>query len=206
MLSNRPEFHLCDLAAMMLGATPFSIYNTYTPEQIQYVASDAGAKVLICEQQYLPQVREARKQLPNLDYVIVVDGEAPLGTLALSDVEGSNPEFDVDASVAQIKSTDVLTLIYTSGTTGPPKGVQLIHRNLLATVEGIEDLIEFPRGRPRDLVAAGRPRGRAQRAPLSADRLWPADHLLRRSRAKSSPTCRKSARAGSSPCRASGRS
>ncbi|MGA2452389.1 MAG: long-chain fatty acid--CoA ligase [Solirubrobacteraceae bacterium] len=145
MLSNRPEFHLCDLAAMMLGATPFSIYNTYTPDQIQYVVADAGAKVLICEQQYLPQVREARRELPELEYVIVVDGEAPLGTLALSDVEGSNPDFDVDASVAQIKATDVLTLIYTSGTTGPPKGVQLVHRNLLATVEGIEDLIDFPR-------------------------------------------------------------
>ncbi len=145
MLSNRPEFHLCDLAAMMLGATPFSIYNTYTPEQIRYVSADAGAKVLICEQQYLPQVREARRELPQLEYVIVVDGEAPLGTLALSDVEGSDPDFDVDASVAQVKATDVLTLIYTSGTTGPPKGVQLVHRNLLATVEGIEDLIDFPR-------------------------------------------------------------
>jgi long-chain acyl-CoA synthetase len=145
MLSNRPEFHLCDLAAMMLGATPFSIYNTYTPEQIRYVSSDAGAKVLICEQQYLPQVREARRELPDLEYVIVIDGEAPLGTLALSEVEGSNPDFDVDASVAQISSTDVLTLIYTSGTTGPPKGVQLVHRNLLATVQGIEHLIDFPR-------------------------------------------------------------
>jgi long-subunit acyl-CoA synthetase (AMP-forming) len=144
MLSNRPEFHLCDLAAMMLGAAPFSIYNTYTPEQIQYLVSDADAKVLICEQQYLPQVREARRSLPDLQYVIVVDGEAPLGTLALSQVEGSNPDFDVDAAVAQIQSTDVLTLIYTSGTTGPPKGVQLIHRNLFATVEGIEDLIKFP--------------------------------------------------------------
>jgi long-subunit acyl-CoA synthetase (AMP-forming) len=145
MLSNRPEFHLCDLAAMMLGATPFSIYNTYTPEQIRYVVSDAGAKVLICEQQYLPQVREARRELPDLEYVIVIDGDAPLGTLALSEVEGSNPDFDVDASVAQISSTDVLTLIYTSGTTGPPKGVQLVHRNLLATVQGIEHLIDFPR-------------------------------------------------------------
>ena len=145
MLSNRPEFHLCDLAATMLGATPFSIYNTYTPEQIRYVVSDAGAKVLICEQLYLPQVREARRELPDLEYVIVIDGEASLGTLALSDVEGSNPDFDVDASVAQISSTDVLTLIYTSGTTGPPKGVQLVHRNLLATVQGIEHLIDFPR-------------------------------------------------------------
>ncbi len=47
----------------------------------------------------------------------------------------------------------MLALIYTSGTTGPPKGVQLIHRNLLATVEGIEDLIEFPRDGRVDLVA-----------------------------------------------------
>jgi long-subunit acyl-CoA synthetase (AMP-forming) len=145
MLSNRPEFHLCDLAAMMLGATPFSIYNTYTPEQIQYLMNDADARVLICEQQYLPQVREARRELPGLEYVIVVDGKAPLGTLALSEVEGSNPGFDIDASLALIQPNDVLTLIYTSGTTGPPKGVQLIHRNLLAACEGLEEMIHFPR-------------------------------------------------------------
>jgi long-chain acyl-CoA synthetase len=144
MLSNRPEFHLCDLAATMLGATPFSIYNTYSPSQIQYLVSDAGAKILICEQQYLAQVLEARAELPELEHVIVVDGDAPEGTLALSEVEGSNPGFDVDASVAQIQPSDVLTLIYTSGTTGPPKGVQLAHRNLLAAVEGLEDLIELP--------------------------------------------------------------
>src|ERR1035437_4260141 len=145
MLSNRPEFHICDLAGMMLGATPFSIYNTYTPEQIEYLVSDADAKILISEQQYLPQVLQARSQLPGLEHVIVVDGEAPEGTLALADVEAMNPDFDVEASIAQIQPTDVLTLIYTSGTTGPPKGVQLIHRNLLAAVDGLEALIDFPR-------------------------------------------------------------
>ncbi len=145
MLANRPEFHICDLAGLMLAATPFSIYNTYTAEQIEYLMRDADARILICEQQYLPRVLEARAQLPHLEHVIVVDGEAPEGTLALSDVEGSNPDFDVEASVAQIKPTDVLTLIYTSGTTGPPKGVQLVHRNLLAAVEGLDELIRFPR-------------------------------------------------------------
>jgi long-chain acyl-CoA synthetase len=145
MLSNRPEFHLCDLAGMMLGAAPFSIYNTYTAEQIRYLVADADARVLICEQQYLPQILEARESLPELAHVIVVDGEAPEGVLALAEVEGSNLDFDVEASVAQIQPSDVLTLIYTSGTTGPPKGVQLIHRNLLAAVEGLDVLIQFPR-------------------------------------------------------------
>jgi long-chain acyl-CoA synthetase len=144
MLSNCPEFHLCDLAAMMLGATPFSIYNTYSPEQISYLLGDAEAKVLICEQQYLPQVLEARAEVPSLEHLIVVDGEPPQGTVGLAEIEGSNPDFDVDASVASLQPNDVLTLIYTSGTTGPPKGVQLVHRNLLAAVEGLEELIEFP--------------------------------------------------------------
>ncbi len=145
LIGNRPEFHLCDIAGMMVGATPFSIYSTYTAEQITYLMSDAEAKILICEHQYLDRVLEARKSLPGLEHVIVVDGEAPGGTLALSDVEGSDAEFDVEASVAALTPTDVLTLIYTSGTTGPPKGVQLIHRNLMAACEGLEELIEFPR-------------------------------------------------------------
>ncbi|MEA2398816.1 MAG: long-chain acyl-CoA synthetase, partial [Thermoleophilaceae bacterium] len=41
LLTNRPEFHWVDTAAMHLGATPFSVYNTYSAEQIEYLVSDA---------------------------------------------------------------------------------------------------------------------------------------------------------------------
>src|SRR4051794_31583554 len=41
MIGNRPEFAVADLAAMTLGATPFSIYLTSSPEQIAYVVRDA---------------------------------------------------------------------------------------------------------------------------------------------------------------------
>ena len=143
---NRPEFHLCDIAAMQVGGVPFSIYMQYTPEQIQYVVSDADARILITEQAFLPQVLEARKSLPNLEHVIVIDGEAPEGCLSLADVEGTNADFDVEAAIAAIDGEDQLTLIYTSGTTGPPKGVQLCHRNLMAAVENIEALVQFPEG------------------------------------------------------------
>src|ERR1700722_8113526 len=149
MLSNRPEFHICDLAGMMLGATPFSIYNTYTAEQIRYLLQDAEASIVVCEQSYLPQVLEAISGLPAVEHVILVDGEVSQDAddrlLTLDAVESMAPGFDVEGSVAQLQPTDVLTLIYTSGTTGPPKGVQLIHRNLLAAVDGLEELIEFPR-------------------------------------------------------------
>ena len=42
MLTNRPEFHIVDLAAAMLGATPFSIYTTLPADEIEYLCSDAA--------------------------------------------------------------------------------------------------------------------------------------------------------------------
>jgi long-subunit acyl-CoA synthetase (AMP-forming) len=146
LLNNRPEFHLCDLAAMTTGATPFSIYMQYTPEQIRFVATDAGARFLITEQALLAGALEARKEMPELEHVIVVDGGAPEGVLSLDDVMAApDPDFDVDVAVQRIRPDDVLTIIYTSGTTGPPKGVQLSHRNLLTAVDQAEQLIDFPR-------------------------------------------------------------
>jgi long-chain acyl-CoA synthetase len=144
LIGNRPEFALCDLAATMVGATPFSIYMQYTPEQIAFVVGDADARILVCEQQFLAGVLEARKELPQLEHVIVVDGDAPEGVQALDDVEGSGEPFDVEASVAALGPDDLLTLIYTSGTTGPPKGVQLTHANLMAATAAVEAIVQFP--------------------------------------------------------------
>ncbi len=145
MLGNRPEFHLADLAAVTIGATPFSIYTTYPAAEIEYLVTDAGAKVAIVEQAFLPVFLEARKNLPALEHVVVVDGEPPDGTISLSEVEGSDPDFD-PASAANVGPDDVLTLIYTSGTTGPPKGVQLSHHNVMFAAKGIEEIISFEAG------------------------------------------------------------
>jgi long-chain acyl-CoA synthetase len=146
MLSNRPEFPIADLAAVTLGATPFSIYVTYPREEIEYLCSDSGAKVAIVEQAFLPVLLEARKQLPGLEHVIVVDGEAPDAVLALTDVEGSDPGFDGAAAAAQVSPQDVLTLIYTSGTTGHPKGVELTHHAAMFTAQKLQEVIELPAG------------------------------------------------------------
>jgi long-subunit acyl-CoA synthetase (AMP-forming) len=145
MLSNRPEFHIADLAVVTLGATPFSIYTTYPAGEIRYLLEDSAAKVAIIEQTFVDVFLEARAGSPGLEHVIVVDGEAPAGTLALSDVEGSDPEFDA-TSIPAPAPEDVLTLIYTSGTTGPPKGVQLSHHNIMFAAKSTEQVITFGPG------------------------------------------------------------
>jgi long-chain acyl-CoA synthetase len=132
MLANRSEFFACDLAAVALGAVPFSIYQTSSPEQIAYVVGDAGARVAIVEAAYLDLFERAREELPGVEHLIVLDAE------------GGDPDFDASVSGAAVGPDDLLTLIYTSGTTGPPKGVQLTHRNLLMLVASVDDLIPFP--------------------------------------------------------------
>src|SRR3954470_30949 len=70
MLSNRPEFHVADLAVMTLGATPFSIYGTFSPEQIAYVVGDAGARVALVEEQFVEPIRAAGVE--TLEHVLVL--------------------------------------------------------------------------------------------------------------------------------------
>jgi len=146
MLSNRPEFHVADLAAVTLGATPFSIYVTYPAAEIEYLVRDSGARAAIVEQAFLPVMLEARQSLPGLEHVIVVDGDAPEGVLSLSQVEGSDPDFGAVAAGAEVSDQDICTLIYTSGTTGHPKGVQLTHHAIMHSVRKSREMTELPPG------------------------------------------------------------
>jgi long-chain acyl-CoA synthetase len=133
MLTNRPDFHWFDAAALHIGATPFSIYNTYAPEQIQYQVQDAEARILVTETAFLDRVQG----IDGVEHVIVVDDGEGVESQA---TEG----FDFDAAWRAIRPDDTLTLIYTSGTTGPPKGVQLTHANLISVVQGFDEVIAFP--------------------------------------------------------------
>jgi long-chain acyl-CoA synthetase len=143
MLTNRPEFHLVDTAAVHAGATPFSIYNTLAPEQISHLFGNAGNRVVICERQFLEPIRQAIATTETaVEHIVCVDVDTadvdpgrPADVMSLAELEaGAAPDFDFEASWKSVRPTDVLTIIYTSGTTGPPKGVELTHANLLVEI------------------------------------------------------------------------
>jgi long-subunit acyl-CoA synthetase (AMP-forming) len=147
MMVNRPEFHIADAAAMHLGATPFSIYNTYTPDQIAFLVEDAAPKVAVTEPQFLERLQEVQKRDNALEHIIVVEGDAPEGGMTLEELEQKGDDsFDFDAAWKAVEPGDILTLIYTSGTTGNPKGVQITHRNIIETVRSYAQIVDFPDG------------------------------------------------------------
>ncbi|GAC69963.1 AMP-dependent synthetase/ligase [Gordonia soli] len=140
MLTNRPEFHLVDTAVLHLGAVPFSIYNTSSPQQIEYLFGNAENRVVVTEQVFLPAVRAADSAVET---TIVVDGAAS-GATTLAELEKTSaPDgFDFEASWRAVEPDDLATLIYTSGTTGPPKGVEITHRNIIAQLAALAEHVD----------------------------------------------------------------
>lgn len=140
MLTNRPEFDLLDTAAMHLGAVPFSVYNTLPADQIAYIFGNAGNQIVFCERQFLSQITDATHG--TTISVICID-ETPLTAIEAA----GDPDFDFESTWRSVGPDDLATLIYTSGTTGAPKGVELMHSNVLS---GLRSLHAFVPARPGD--------------------------------------------------------
>ncbi|MEZ0050297.1 long-chain acyl-CoA synthetase [Mycobacterium sp. MAA66] len=138
MMANRIDFYPLEVGAQHLGATSFSVYNTLSPEQLRYVLGNAGARVVICEPQYVGRIRASDARL---EHIVCLD-HAPDGTISVAQlIDGGAHDFDFEASWRAVRPEDVATLIYTSGTTGDPKGVETTHANLLFQLNGLADVL-----------------------------------------------------------------
>jgi long-chain acyl-CoA synthetase len=140
MMRNRPEFHYADMGTLLAGATPMSIYNSSSPEQIEYLAGHSEATTAIVgDVEMLERFLKVRGELPGLRNIVVIDdadGMAPGDVVSFADLLGSTP-VDLVEAAGRAKPEDLLTLIYTSGTTGPPKGVMISHYNMCWVLESM---------------------------------------------------------------------
>lgn len=146
MMRNIPRFHVIDMAAYFLGATPISIYNSSSPEQVAYLTGHCGATVAIVEDiGFLERFLAVRGDLPDLSHLVVLDdpdARAGADVHTYASLLEHDP-IDLEAAAAVTTPDHLATLIYTSGTTGPPKGVMLTHRNLAWTVESLRRTLEL---------------------------------------------------------------
>jgi long-subunit acyl-CoA synthetase (AMP-forming) len=145
MMLNRPEFALVDCAAMHLGATPFSAYNTFPAAVIEHLLRNAGCRVAVCEAQFAALLLQASRGTEVERVVCLQEGVE--GTVSLEELEATPAEgFDLQEHGRAIGGEDLLTLIYTSGTTGPPKGVEITHANMLAELRAMAAALPVPPG------------------------------------------------------------
>ena len=137
LAGTRPEWTLADLGALSAGATVVPIYQTNSPEECEYILAHAGVRAVFCEDaDQVAKVEQVRERCPELEHVIVFDGEAP-GAVTLAALRAGVAETGeavVAERLARVGPRDIATIVYTSGTTGPPKGCVVSHSSLLATV------------------------------------------------------------------------
>jgi long-chain acyl-CoA synthetase len=152
MMRNRPEFHVVDLAATFLRATPVSLYNSSSAEELQYLVDHAEAEIAIVEDVgFVERFLKVRAELPRLRRIFVIDPPpddtpddvAPYDTLL------SSGHADLETLAEGTDPDDLATLIYTSGTTGPPKGVMISQHNVVHTCEQLTRCYQFVLGDDR---------------------------------------------------------
>ncbi|MER7302596.1 AMP-dependent synthetase/ligase [Nocardioides sp. NPDC127514] len=139
MAANRIEHVVADMATVLAGGVPISIYNTLAPDQVGYVAEHADPRIVVLETDdhvarwALGLKREEIVRVVTIDTAVEDDPRAVAwddfvasGAAALAEVGE-----ELDARSAAVSPDDTVTMLYTSGTTGQPKGVVLTHRNIV---------------------------------------------------------------------------
>jgi long-chain acyl-CoA synthetase len=153
---NRPEWILCDLACISIGAPDVPRGSDSTAREIEYILGHAAVCGAFVEDgRRLERVAPLRERLPGLRFLVVMDpawpGPAAPGVHRLADLleRGralrAGGDRRLEAARAAIVPDDTATIIYTSGTTGEPKGVVLAHRNLMQNVSVLPGHLQITR-------------------------------------------------------------
>ncbi|WP_160573725.1 AMP-dependent synthetase/ligase [Actinomadura physcomitrii] len=141
---NRPEFHVMDLACMLLGAIPISVYNSPSIPALAHVVDHSAATTFLVENRtFHERVLAAAETLGLQPTVIGLDTGDDSGAIPFEALTGS-ARLDLDEAVRAVGPDDVATVIYTSGTSGRPKGVPLRHRNLVFSATALARRIAEP--------------------------------------------------------------
>jgi long-chain acyl-CoA synthetase len=126
---TRYEWTLVDYAIWFAGAITVPVYETSSPDQIEWILSDSGAVAVVAEgPEHTSRIVERRSALTELNHVWSLQDNAV-------DVLRRLGEDIADDELERRRTTatplDLATVIYTSGTTGRPKGCELTHGNFM---------------------------------------------------------------------------
>jgi len=143
-LERIPECYFAVFGTLKLGAVVGPLFSAFGPDAVRDRLADSGAKVLVTSPDLWARVKEVRRDLPNLQHVVLVTRRHPAqpgnGIVLWDELAGPQPdEFETVATDPE----DFAVMHYTSGTTGKPKGAAHVHMAIMghyATAKYVLDI------------------------------------------------------------------
>jgi len=129
-LYNSPETLISFFGAHKIGVAASPVNTEWKEEEVHHQLSHSEAKGVIVHEDFLPVVENIKHRLPNLKHIIIVE-KIPAGRgldyTTLMNEASPHRDWELSADLE-----DMAFLFYTAGTTGKPKGVPLLHRNIIS--------------------------------------------------------------------------
>ena len=159
---NRREWLIADFALLSLGAVDVPRGCDSTATELHYIISFADCTFGIFENMIQlnklleKSVPRALKTVILFDDASEADKDRALSYgLRLYDFRslmkrgkeiGLSRRFEIEKTMEEIAGSDTATIIFTSGTTNTPKGVVLTHRNYMAQLEVVHNVLTVKEG------------------------------------------------------------
>lgn len=140
---NGPEFFEILFAIANAGLIAVPLNYRLHPEELAFQLSDSDARQWLVHPTFAEVAQQTRSEIDPV--VFDVDRNGPWWR-KVADTE--------PAPRADVTRDDVAGIFYTGGTTGRPKGVQLMHGNLLANAENVSARFDY---RPSDVYLHAAP-------------------------------------------------
>lgn len=143
MSNTRFEWSQCDFGIMGIGAVTIPVYQTLTPDELEYILNNSQSRFLFLENRAtFKTYLQVKDKCPSVEKVICfeslrdtdVDYLSWNDFLALGQQEKSSYKKEFESRCRNSKLSDMATVVYTSGTTGRPKGVVLTHEQIISEI------------------------------------------------------------------------
>jgi long-chain acyl-CoA synthetase len=137
------EWSVMDFAVLSMGNVTVPIYQSVTTEELKYLINHAEIQILCVESpQLLKNFKKIQSQCPQVKKIVLFKGSTEdndvltwtelqlMGSQYLSEYKSV-----FESNCQNIKPSDLASIIYTSGTSGIPKGVTVLHSQIISEVE-----------------------------------------------------------------------
>ncbi len=140
--NNRPEWIVCDLAVLSLGAVCVPRGANCAPAELAFILSHSRCKAALLETPALLDCLGDAKR--RLEFMAIIEGTVPDSLISLDTLlrgGAGRPKTWFSQTLAARRPDELATVVYTSGTTANPKGVILSSANILHNLMALPQVI-----------------------------------------------------------------